>query len=469
MKKISLLLGVLFFSFFIGCKSIDESVQPDTAKSKQGKTMRLQGIPEGNGQTTFAMGGISGECQQHIFNDPNQNGLAGRQGLLAVRAITWTEGFMQNKFNINDRPVFLSEPYRSYELMLATAVASKEGWEDGGDLDWSDRVFIGLRPMKRIVAPVCDNNSFGQEELLYYEKVVSRGWNLWYDNQQMSFEQLADLVELEIQKDEFTQKGREETILNLSEVDSNPFGNWEPYTSSAFLVDGVNNDVREDIGRKFSGYSSQERENQFTSRLGRILEDAVARSLQIPLNSTSSPQFKIATSYGNFIPDMLAATSYSIDEIRGGKTSETFYWWEEGAFLDSKAVFNQSQQVPFDNQARGFIDWLSRNERAKFSNSFFGKLFYSGSSIRKKASENGQAILSYITHHGVTINDNLLQTAGSSNVLVLQHEVEYDRTQGKIRVTLPVQKNQQYMRKSLGIRRGDKFGGIPVSINWNIQ
>jgi hypothetical protein len=482
MKKISLLLGVLFFSFFIGCKNIDESVQPDTSKSKQGKTMRLQNVPEWNGSATYAMSGISGECFNYVFTDLERQDLGNREGRLAVNAISWTEGFMQGKFDIHDRPVFLSEPYRSYELMLASAVASKEGWEGGGDLSFNDRLFLGLLPMGRLAGYPCNNYS-GQDEFAYYSKVTNRGWNLWYNNQQMSFEQLADLVELELQKSEFARIVNEKTFINKEEITPDPTGIYYPYTSRQFLIDAVYKDVRNQINGRFYYLTAKKRNTQFFTRLGRIFEDAVARSLEMP-NNNVSPQRKFSTNYGNVVPDMIGLSGVRKEVLNSnGNSTYNYFWWEEGVFFDAKAIFKPQDdegfddieedegvakyKVPFTNQSAGYIDFLSNNNNAKFTTSSVLKFFNIGVPIVRKATTNGQAILSYITHEGATIDDTILRQAGSQNVAVYQHTVQYQEGTKKLRVTAPVIKNAQYIANGR-IADVTPYQGVPVDINWNI-
>ncbi|MEA5460733.1 hypothetical protein VB796_16870 [Arcicella sp. LKC2W] len=459
MKKISLLLGVLFFSFMIGCKSIDESIQPDTSKSKQGKTMRLQGVPEGNGQTTFAMGGISGECQQYIFNDPNQNGLAGRQGLLAVRAITWTEGFMQNKFNINDKPAFLSEPYRSYELMLATAVASKEGWEDGGDLAIENRLYIGLSPMTRLAGYPC-NEYYGEQEVFaYYSKVVNRGWNLWYNNQQMSFEQLADLVELELQKDEFVTFLSSETTINRGNIGE--FDNgfwWVDMTAEEFKGRCSQAGVLSDLiayygpqGQIGNAYA------QFNIQTGNIFEDVVIRSLGRTKNRKRFPVSDPSLRPQSVEPDAIEQSAATIQERRGGKTVNKAIWWREGTLIDAK--FKNSGDVEYErqgdypDQTAGYIDVLGRIDEARFSYDPLQSFTDLGSPIIKKASQSGAAILHYVTPSDIGISEEIKNKASEKNILILQSKMQRTIFGDQVRVGFANRINQDRVN-------GYGFGGL---------
>lgn len=435
MKKITLLLGALFFSFMIGCKNIDESIQPDSSKPKQGKTMRLQGIPESNGQTTFALGGISGECREFIFNDPDRPTLGGREGRLVVKAITWTEGFMQGKFNINDRPVFLSEPYRSYELMLATAVASKEGWEDGGDLEFGDRIFLGLSPMARVAGYPCNDNYYGnQEEFAYYSKVVNRGWNLWHDNQQMSFEQLADLVELELQKSEFvtflSSEGRIESAVS-NQYEEAFF--WQDLESSKFRELCNSNGVLSRLIQSYldRGQNPGPAYGLVNIQYGRIFEDAVLRSLNLTGRSKLFPVSDPTLTPQSVRPDAVAYSGRVDQERRGGKIANKTSWWKDGTFIDAK--FTTTGIVPYErignspDQAAGFIDVLSRLDQGRYTYGISGVFTdFGGVPFVKNAAQAGCAFLMYVTPSNVGIDEQILSEASQRNILVLQAKVKYN-------------------------------------------
>jgi hypothetical protein len=435
MKKISLLLSVLFFSFLIGCKSIDEPVQPDAAKSKQSKTMRLQGIPEGNGQTTFALGGISGECRQFIFNDPNRPTLGGREGLLAVRAITWTEGFMQGKFDIHDSQSFLSEPFRSYELMLATAVASKEGWEDGGDLKFGDRLYLGLSPMTRVAGYPCNNNYNGEQDTFaYYSTVVNRGWLLWYNNQQLSFEQLADLVELELQKSEFVtfigSEGRiESTVTN--EYEEAFF--WQDLDSGKFRELCNNNGVLSRLIQSYlnRGLSPSPAYGLVNVQYGRIFEDAVLRSLNLKGRDKLFPVNDPTLTPQSVRPDAVVYSGRVDQERRGGKIVSKASWWKDGTFIDAK--FTTTGIVPYErqgnspDQAAGFLDVLSRLDQGRFTYGPVGAFTdFGGTPFVKNAAQAGCAFLMYVTPSNVNIDNQILSEASQRNIMVLQAKVKYN-------------------------------------------
>jgi len=180
------------------------------------------------------------------------------------------------------------------------------------------------------------------------------------------------------------------------------FRNFTGQTSGGFIKSAAQN-----------GYFRTHTNGNPITRLGRIYEDAVIRSLGEEKNTRG---YRPAlTSPKTVIPDLVADGTKTV--LRDGGQSEVFTF-PNSSFADVKMKSRISLIDPNNpDQMKGFIDVLSNIKGGYVNGKYDPSL---------KASDFGAAALTLITPTGASIGQDLLDYATSKNVVLLQRTVQQD-------------------------------------------
>jgi RHS repeat-associated protein len=195
-----------------------------------------------------------------------------------------------------------------------------------------------------------------------------------------------------------------------------PFGlTWNQLSGAA-----ISKGVWQEIKTNYPALTNQMQWNLYKQRLGRIFEAAVLNSIGRDKNTTS---------FNGRIPDAVVETSASknVYDPKTGRSDITYYWWKEGAFIDAKTT--QTEEVPFTDQIKSFIDVLSKNNNAQKSTSAPLAAVGIGQNVNEGAVKNEAAILHLITPAKTKINQEILDYATKKGVMLWHSE-----TEGKIEI-----------------------------------
>jgi hypothetical protein len=207
------------------------------------------------------------------------------------------------------------------------------------------------------------------------------------------------------------------------------------------------------------------------TRLGRIQEDAVARSLGSYKNETIS--FKDPTGLRSaVVPDVIGngfVSQWEIDAVSGVRYLNS---WEgdQSAFYDSKFVAS-SEKLIKDNvetnannttreQLSTMIDVLSQMR---------GGWIKSVRNTLLKPSDHGIAFLVIVTFKDVEIDPNLIIQAHNSNVIMYKRWLIHDPETNKISVSTNYEDKTPFVAtRKPGAMDPPNFGQF-VDIDWTIQ
>jgi RHS repeat-associated protein len=212
-----------------------------------------------------------------------------------------------------------------------------------------------------------------------------------------------------------------------------------------------------------------EPKNQLT-RIGRIYEDAVLRSLN--LNETKKPIYPYPERPDKyFIPDNIS--NYTV------KTDNTTYEFENAFITEVKYTTKDLVPSYKAQQLKGFIDYLANVRGVKIN----------GVETNEKPSDYGQAALILVTPADVQISDEIINYAKEKNVALLKRvpiavtplmgnsdeRSAIDNNKIKLSQAIPVMQSKNKMKNSdlykaqttVGETGGSNNPGDKVDINWN--
>jgi hypothetical protein len=198
----------------------------------------------------------------------------------------------------------------------------------------------------------------------------------------------------------------------------------------------------------------------YRTKLGRVFEDAVIRSLGESKNTTKFRPSKTSTK--TVIPDLVGPGSKHYFSPNGAGKDDVVVSFPNASFTDAK--FTQSVTfAPSYNpdQIKGFIDVLS-NAKGGYINGKWNPAI--------KASDYGVASLIFITPKGATVDPEIITYAASKNVNVYQRTVQQDiDNPSNIRVA----PNMMPLSISMDVHGEEnippilKGSGQSVEVNWS--
>jgi hypothetical protein len=184
------------------------------------------------------------------------------------------------------------------------------------------------------------------------------------------------------------------------------------------------------------------------TRLGRIYEEAIIRSLGLQKNTKN---------YGGTIPDVVA--QIPSQEIFPQKDHIKAYSFPKGAFVDAKFRI----YVPFDDQIERMINELSSQVGGYEIDSRYGMRWRSDI----KATDFGAATLILITPVNGVLDPEIVKYAKQMRVKVIQEFTEFDSANpNRMRVSgWGIELNGS----GLPVEMSKYFSSSSVLINWNVR
>jgi len=201
----------------------------------------------------------------------------------------------------------------------------------------------------------------------------------------------------------------------------------------------------------------------YYTRMGRIFEDAVIRSLGETKNTTKFRPSKTSTT--TVIPDLVGSGSKHYFSNDGNAKNDHRVSFPNASFTDAKFT-NNVQFEPSQNpgQIRGFIDALS-NMRGGYIDGKYDP--------KARASDYGAASLIFITPAGASIDRDILDYAATKNVNVYQRTMDFDEDNySNIRVSpniIPLHISGDKRTGEENIPPLLKGPGQSVETNWNLK
>lgn len=201
----------------------------------------------------------------------------------------------------------------------------------------------------------------------------------------------------------------------------------------------------------------------YYTRMGRIFEDAVIRSLGETKNTTKFRPSKTSTT--TVIPDLVGSGSKHYFSNDGNAKNDHRVSFPNASFTDAKFT-NNVQFEPSQNpgQIRGFIDVLS-NMRGGYIDGKYDP--------KARASDYGAASLIFITPAGASIDRDILDYAATKNVNVYQRTMDFDEDDySNIRVSpniIPLYISGDKRTGEENIPPLLKGPGQSVETNWDLK
>ncbi|WP_415711139.1 hypothetical protein [Flavobacterium branchiophilum] len=200
--------------------------------------------------------------------------------------------------------------------------------------------------------------------------------------------------------------------------------------------------------------------SNYTTRMGRIFEDTVIRSLGENKNTQGFRPNKTSTK--KVIPDLVGNGGKHFFSTSGNPKDDIVFSFPNATFVDAKFTSNVNFSPSYNpGQIKGFIDVLS-NMKGSYANGKWNPNI--------KASEYGAATLVFITPEGTTLDSNIIEYAASKNVNLYQRTVQQDVLEPS---NVRVAPNMSILNQALDYRGEEnipsplKASGQSVKVNWD--